>query len=319
MSAEGSTPPDASSGATPQSPGQDGSNAAESRSERRTARHRAEHVRVPDRLGRGILPAVLAIVVVAAVMWLWSPFAPELRTSATAGGPASSGGSATTVAVVTTSAPVSTSTPTSTSPASTTPPASPSGSALLVITQDGKAAVVALFVAGSKGGAVLGIPGIALLRSGDRFVELSQSYSPDAPAALAAPVAEALSVPSPAVASVEWSGLRAALAAAGGTTLPERLDPQGADAGAVSAVLAAALTKAPAGGGSDGWWMRATLQGDADAFRASVGAGLASAGGKPWMGQAVTGSVATYDSGETYLEPDLQAAKAVVAGTGVGS
>ena len=189
-----------------------------------------------------------------------------------------------------------------------------------MITQDGKTAVVALFLAGPKGGVVLGMPGIMLLRSGDRFVELSQAYSPETPTALAAPVAEALAVPPAAVASIEWSELRAALAAAaGGAALPGGLDPTGADAGAVSAVLAATLTKAPPGGGADGWWAQATLQGEADAFRASVQAAIASMGGTAWMGQAIKGTVATYATGEAYLEPDLQAAKAVLAGAGVGS
>ena len=259
-------------------------------------RHRAEHTDRSERLGRGILPAVLAIVIVVAVMWVWSPFAPEIETSTTAGGPASAGGPATTVATVSTSVPVSTSAP------------SPSGSALLVITQDGRAVVVALFVGGPKGGVVLVMPGITLLRSGDRFVELSQAYSADAPASLAAPVAEALAVPSAAVA-----------AAAGDATLPERLDAQGADAGAVSAVLAASLAKAPAGGGAGGWWAQAALQGEAGAFRASLEAAVTSTAGKVWMGQAITGFVAAYDTGGSYLEPDLQAAKAALAGTGAGS
>jgi hypothetical protein len=318
MSATGPLPPNVPAGPAPAAPGQDASDGYGRRSERRTARHRAERSHRSERLGRGILPALAAIIVVVAVMWLWSPFAPDLQTSTTVGGPATTGGPGATSAAVPTSGPVTTSAAVATSPSTTAPPAGPSGSALLVITQDGKATVVALFLAGPKGGVVLGMPGITLLRSGDGFVQLAQAYSPDSAAALAAPVAEALAVPSAAVASIEWTGLRAALAAAAGDTkLPEGLDPQGADAGAVSAVIAATLNKAQAGGAATaGWWGQATLQGQVDAFRASVNAAIVSAGGKPWVGQAITGSVATYGTGETYLEPDLQAAKGLLAGTG---
>jgi hypothetical protein len=182
-------------------------------------------------------------------------------------------------------------------------------------------ALVALFYAGPKGGIVLGMPGITLLRSGSRFVRLAQAYSPESPAALATPVADALAVPNGAVASIEWSALRTVLAGgAGNVKLPEALDPQGADAGAVSAVLAATLSRGDAKGGAAGaWWAQPSLEGEADGFHAALAAALASAAGKAWVGQALTGTVVEYDAGAAYLEPDLQGAKGLLSGTGGAS
>jgi hypothetical protein len=189
-----------------------------------------------------------------------------------------------------------------------------------VVKQDGNVALVALFCAGPKGGVVLGLPGITLLRAGDRFVRLAEAYSPASPAIMAQPVADALAVPLGAVASIEWSDLRAVLAgAAGEVRLPEGLDPQGADAGAVSAVLAALLNAGNDAGAAGAWWGQAALQGETDAFRAAVAAEVAVAAAKPWAGLALTGTVVDYGAGATYLEPDLRKAIGVLSGTGTGS
>jgi hypothetical protein len=268
------------------------------RSERRTSRHNAERRHRSERLGRGILPAFLAMVVVVAVMVLWSPLAPD-------SGQSPSRGSTTTIAATGSSAGPSASTP---------------GSALLVVNQDGNVALVALFCAGPKGGLVLGLPGITLLRSGDRFMALAQAYVRDSPATLAQPVADALAVPLGAVAAIEWSDLRAALAgAAGGAELPEGLDPEGADAGAVSAVLAALLNGSNGAGAAGAWWGQAALAGEVDGFRNAVAAEIALAAGNPWAGQALTGAVVHYGAGAAYLEPDLQKAAGVLTGRGAGS
>ena len=270
------------------------------RSERRSARHTAERRYRSDRPARGILPAVLVIVVVIAAMAVST----------------SSGGLAATV----TTGPATTFGPATMTTATGPPSASAPGSALLVVKQDGNVALVALFCVGPKGGVILGLPGITLLRFGDRFVRLAQAYSPESPATLAEPVADALAVPLGAVASVEWSDLRAVLAgAASDIKLPEGLDQQGADAGAVSAVLAALLSGGGGDAGAGGWWARAAIQGEADGFRAAVAAELALAAGKPWAGLALTGTVVGYDTGATYLEPDLQKAISVLSGTGAGS
>jgi hypothetical protein len=162
------------------------------------------------------------------------------------------------------------------------------------------------------------MPGITLLRSEDRFVELADADSAGSPIAVAAIIARAFAVPPGAVASIEWSDLRSALGAgAGGAKLPEGLDPQGADAGAVSAVLAATLSGAQAAAVAAGaWWGQAALNGEADGFRAAVTAAIASAAGKTWAGRALTGTVVQYSPGKAYFEPDVQTAISLLAGGG---
>jgi hypothetical protein len=322
-------PPIGPPGPAPGGTGPDGPGGYDGRSERRSSRHDIGRRHRSDRLGRGILPAFLAIVVVVAVMVLWSPLAPELGQSPSAQGStttaAATVSSAGPSATVTTGGPLTTSGPGTTSgPATTTAiagtPASTPGSALLVVKQDGNVALVALLCAGAKGGVVLGLPGITLLRSGDRFVRLAQAYSPDSPATLAQPVADALAVPLGAVAAIEWSDLRVALTgAAGDFKLPEGLDPQGADAGAVSAVLAALLNAGNGAGAAGSWWGQAALTGEVDGFRAAVNAEITSAAGKPWAGQALIGTVVDYGAGATYLEPDLQKAIGVLSETRPGN
>jgi hypothetical protein len=320
----GSPPPLDPSGAAPGGVGQGSPGGYARRSERRSSRRNAERRHRSERLGRGILPALLAIVVVVAVMVLWSPLVPA------AGESPSGRGSTTTVAAtvppavpsvtVTTGGPAATSGPATTTATTAGAPTSTPGSALLVVKQDGNVALVALFCAGPKGGVVLGLPGITLLRSGDRFVPLAQAYSPDSPAALAQSIAGALAVPLGAVAAIEWSDLRAALASAAvAVNLPEGLDQQGADAGAISAVLAALLNGGNHAGAAGAWWGQAALQGETDAFRAALAAEIALAAGKPWAGQALTGTVVNYGDGAAYLEPDLQKASGVLSGTGTGN
>ncbi len=135
--------------------------------QRRSARYARDRRRRRERRGRGIVAGVLAIVVVAAVAVLSSPLVPDQWPAETA-----EEGSATTAAVTASTA-VGPSTVAGPGPNVTVstglPRTSVAGSALLVVTQDGKPALVALFYAGPKGGAVLGMPGVTLFRSGDRF------------------------------------------------------------------------------------------------------------------------------------------------------
>ncbi len=238
---------------------------------------------------------MLAIVVVVAVAVLSSPVVPDPWPAQMANETSST----TAASTVTTEA---------------VPPAV-AGSGLLVVTQNGDTALVALFRAGPNGGVVLGMPGVTLLRSEDRFVRLADAYSPEALDALARPVAGVLGVPEGAVAAIEWSGLGPALAGAvSGGGLPEELDPQGADAGVLAAVLAAALNE----GGSTAakWWQGVRLAGDADGFRAALEGAALAAAGSGWTGLALTGDLVEYAAGSAYWEPDVQAARTALAGTG---
>jgi hypothetical protein len=249
----------------------------------------------PEPSGRSLAVGLAVIVVAVAVAVLSSPLVGDLWPAGSATDTGSTGASGAPTTVV-----------------SQTPAA---GSGLLVVTQEGKVALVALLYAGPKGGAILGMPGVTLLRSGDRFVRLADVYSPDAFRAVAGPIASMLGVPEGAVAAVEWRGLRVKVAGAvAGGELPEVLDPQGADAGAVAAVLAITLTAGGAVG--SGWWQSEEMTGDADGFRAALEAAAASADGHGWTGRVLTGGLVEYAAGSAYLEPDVGAAKASLAGAG---
>jgi hypothetical protein len=275
----------------------------------RSARHRAERRARSGRLARAVLPAFFAIVVVAAVAVLSSPLVPTLMSFA-----ATSPATAVTPSTSGVAAAVSTNTTASPTQAAA------AGSALLVIQQDGKPAVLALFYAGPKGGAVLAMPGGTLVRSGDRFVLLAQAFSRSDPATLAQPVAAAFSVPKSAVASVEWGALRTAVAQGSqGASPPDSLDPAGANSDAVATALAAAMGGKALSGGAGGWWQPLTMTGQAEAFRATVAAEAKAAGGAPWTGEALGGQTAEYGDGTSYLEPDIQAARAFLATTGAAA
>ncbi len=211
---------------------------------------------------------------------------------------------------------VASSTSATTAPAGSTAPTSP-GSALLVIEQDGAAVALALVFAGSKGGVVLGVPGLTLLRSGDRFTQLVRLYAPDEQQALAQPLADALAVPVGAVASAKWSDLRDALAAEGIEALPpEQLDAKDGNAIQVAEALAAAFSK-PGVNAGEPVWKGLPMAGDGDGFRAAVGAALVAERSTAWVGRAVAGTLV--EQGHlTYLEPDITLAKGALAGTGAG-
>jgi len=176
--------------------------------------------------------------------------------------------------------------------------------------------MLAMVVGGPKGGAVLGIPGITLLRSGDRFAEVADLYEPGKPQVLAESLVSALGLPVGAVAAVGWNDLRGALTAEGVEPLaPEGLDPGGGDAGQVAEALAAALGKSGDVGGDGQTWLQAPLSGEADGFRARVTAALAAVGEGRWGGQMLPGALIDTD-GLTYLEPNVQAARTLLAVTG---
>jgi hypothetical protein len=191
------------------------------------------------------------------------------------------------------------------------------GAPLLVVTQDGRALLVAMVSAGPGAGVVLGLPGISLLRSGDRFARLEALYVPGRPEDLRAALASALAAPVGTVASVTWGDLRKALGVAGielsGT---EHLDANGADAALVAEALAAALGMTESDAGRR-LWESLALDGDEAGFRAAVAAAVRAAPGREWTGEALAGSLV--DSGAaSYLEPDIASARGVVAGTGAG-
>ncbi len=255
------------------------------------------------------------VIVVAAVVVLsspladgWWPAVSDARTAQTTVAP--------TTLAETASTQTSTIAPTSTTEAGSAGPVD--GAALLVVLQGGSPAVFALVSGGPDRGVVLGMPSVTLLRVGDRFERLADVYtSPDDLSGPEQAVSDVLDASIAAVASIEWSDLRQAVTGAvGGSGLPEELDGQGADAGAVAAVLAGALSAQHAGSVAAGGWLAdAHVGGDRDAFLASLEAESASMTAGGWEGQAITGRHVEYAPGAAYLEPDVQAAKSILAGT----
>ncbi len=275
-----------SAGPTPQGPG--------GRVERRSDRYAAGRRYRPEKPGRGVVPALVAVVVVLAVAVLSSPF--FAGRSSSSGRPAQNASSVSTTASL---------------------PSTASGDALLVVTQDGRPVLAELFHTGNGKRVILGIPGISIFRSADGFSRLAELYGQERPEAVAGSVAAALDVPPTAVAAVEWRGLQSVLSdGAGSPRFPESLDPMGADAGAVAAVLAAA-----SGPGADGrtetpvWWRAAALTGQDAAFRAALDATAGAKSGDAWTGLALPGVMRDYGDG-AYFEPDLQVARSILAGAG---
>jgi hypothetical protein len=283
--------------------------ARDSRSERRSVRRHAQRKRRAERLFSAVAPALLVLVAVAVLFPLLVSPGPGERAGGatpTAGPPGTSGSTA--ASATATTAP--------TAPAGSTAPTSP-GSPLLVIEQDGTAVTLALVFTGPNGGVVLGVPALSLLRSGDRFIQLSRLYGADGERALAQPVADALAVPVGAVASARWNDLRDALAGEGIESLPPaQLDAKDGNAAQVSEALAAAFNERGVGAGEP-VWKELPLAGDGDGFRATVGAALLAEQASGWVGRAVTGGLV--DTGHlSYFEPDIATARSVLAGTGEG-
>ncbi len=269
-----------------------------SRSQRRSARRYAQRRRRTGRLFLAVAPAAAVIAIIAVLFpLLASPGQGEEAGGVTTGPVAASGATATTVTASTSGA---------TSP----------GNALLAIEQDGAAVALVLVSAGPNGGVVLGLPGVILLRSGDRFAQLAQLYGQDQQQAVVDAVADALAVPVGAVASVDWVDLRGALTNEGIEPPPPQLDAKDGDTATIAEALAAAFSKRGAGAGAP-FWNELPLAGDVDRFRAAVGAALLAAEGTGWTGQAVTGTLVENDD-LIYLEPDIKTARSVLTSTDMG-
>jgi hypothetical protein len=180
----------------------------------------------------------------------------------------------------------------------------PNAGGLLVVEQEGKAVEAALVYSGTNGGVVLAVPGVTLLRSGDRFASLAQLATQDQPPALAGAVSDALAVTVEAVASITWKDLRDSLASAGVEALPASvLDPTGADAAGLATALAVLVGKDGATI-SEPDWGESSMRGDTEGFQAVVAAARAANAGGGWTGKAVSGLL-TQEGDVTYLEPDL--------------
>jgi hypothetical protein len=253
-----------------------------SRSERRTYRRAARRRKTMTRLGLFVGPTLVVIAVVVALLTLL-------------GGPDTDGG-------VTTTLPAD---------------AVDDGigrNALLVVEQGDTVPVMVLLHPRETGGVALAMPGLTLLKTPEGFKTLSELHLSDKDEALQTALAEAFGVRSEPVASVQWSDLRGAMEVAGVDELP--LVTLAAGEGEAEQIASAVLglVGASASGAGATAWAELPLGGEPDEFREAAGliAAAVSAGG--WSAVGLSGKLVE-TTGFEYLEPDVDAAKAVLAGT----
>ena len=179
--------------------------------------------------------------------------------------------------------------------------------ALLAVEENGALQAAVVFQAREAAGVVLVVPGLALLRDGDRFVTAAGLLSGGDPSAFAGALGSVFGTQAQAVATVSWQTLREALISAGFSALPASLATQTDDVR-----LADSLQQLANGAGLGLMWESLGLEGDAAGFRAALEATAGSA--KQWTSVAVTGRLVEGD-GYTYIEPDVAVARALLSGT----
>jgi LytR cell envelope-related transcriptional attenuator len=202
----------------------------------------------------------------------------------------------------------------------TTPAAEPQKpSSLLAVEQEGTVPVVLLVHPRSYGGAVLAMPGITLLKTAAGFKILAELDVLGEGEALAA-LSEALAVSVETTASVEWKDLRSGMIAAGIGDVPAEVlasEPGGTDliaqadavAGAALALFAAMDSEEGAG-----VWGDLELGGDASGFVDAIAENTSAMSLGGWTAASITGEIRG-GAGSEYLEPDMRAAGALLAGT----
>lgn len=253
-----------------------------SRTERRMARRAKRRRKAVARLGMVVGPA---LVVIAAVVVLFSLL----------GGSEPDG-------YVTTTLPVA-------------GVAGPEGrNALLAIEQEDTVPLLVLLYPREQGGTALAMPGLTLLKTGEGFKTLAELHLEGRDKALRAALMEALGVSIDQVAAVEWSAVHAAMESAGlDEALPAVLASGEEECGQVARAVIALAGAAVSDDGKK-LWDGLPLEGDADDFRETVDELAATMSGSGWTAATLTGRLVE-GRGFTYVEPDVEAAKAALAGT----
>jgi len=180
------------------------------------------------------------------------------------------------------------------------------GAALLVTEQDTLQAAI-VFGTREATGLMLVVPAITLLLNDDRFATAADIYAAEGDSQLAAVLAGQLGVAVTSAARVSWTELHDGLASLGVSGLPVAL---GEPAGAVA--LSEAIRRVTSEDGAlrfTGLWDGLDLEGDSSGFKEVL---RASGDGVRWTAAAVSGEIEQGD-GFTYLEPDLRAARALLA------
>jgi hypothetical protein len=246
----------------------------------RLAAARAEHRRkMATRLWYAAIPVVLVIVVVVALLSVFGRFEsgdPAPRTTITLA------------------------------------PEPDAGSGLLFIEQDDALLLAVLLQPREKGGAVLSMPGITLVKSGTAFRTLADLYAAGATGALAEALSDALAVLVGPEVSVGWSELRRAMTSVGVSELPAgALTGEEREAEVVAQALLAFVTKNGSERGA-AVWDALELGGDSAGFRDAVSIDATSISTTAWTAAVLTGRLVEGE-GFKYLEPELEEARTLLS------
>jgi hypothetical protein len=249
-----------------------------SRSERRTYRRAARKRKSRFRLWLVVGPALVVIAALVAFLILL-------------GGPEGDVGTVTTLPVVTAVS-----------------------SDLLVIEQAEAVPLLVLVHPGEGTGQVLAIQGLTLFKTEtEGFKTLSELHTSGQDEALSAAVAAALGVSIELVATVQWSDLRAAMVGAGaGNVPPTTLTSEDGEAGQVASALLALIAGGGSGSGAAAW-EALLLEGDASGFRRAVKDLASKMSAEQWTAPELAGRLVE-GTGFKYVEPDVDGAKASLAG-----
>jgi hypothetical protein len=186
------------------------------------------------------------------------------------------------------------------------------GSGVLLVVKDDVLSWVVVLHPWDSGGAVLAVPGITLLESEGAFLTLGDMYRKGDRQAVKAALAEALDVSVGPVAVVAWAAVRTALASARIEGFPSEASALGQGAAESVASALRSLVGAYVLDGDTSVWNDMQLGGEASEFMRAMGLDAASMAANAWVAGAVTGKVVDGD-GFYYLEPDVEAAKSLLA------
>ncbi|OFW61046.1 MAG: hypothetical protein A2133_04595 [Actinobacteria bacterium RBG_16_64_13] len=251
----------------------------DARTERRTLRGQARRRKARARFGLVATPIVVVVAVVVTLLLLF-------------GGPGDGdGGDETTTTIA---APMA-------------------ENDLLVVEQDGFALTMVILQTRDAGGLVLAIPGMTLLKSGDEFKTLGETYATGKEDALVATLAEAFGVNIKAVASLPWTTLRGAMTSAGFTDLPSQILTSSKEETDRLSHLVMALIRGGGLGTGAAAWQALGLAGDASGFLAAVSAAAAAPASGQWIATGLTGAVVE-GPGYKYLRPLVGRARALLSG-----
>jgi hypothetical protein len=188
------------------------------------------------------------------------------------------------------------------------------GSGVLLVEKGGVLAWTVVLQPWDSGGVVLAVPGITLLQSDGAFATLADMYKTGRQEAVEAALGQALDVSLGPVVVVGWSALQTAAKSAGAGDLSAGAAGAGQGEAESMAIAVRTLVGEYASGGDSSPWSGMGLEGDTSQFMRALGLDQASMAENVWTTGALTGTTVQGDGFE-YLEPDIEAAKELLAVT----